>query len=565
VRSVYELGTVHNQDDFLLPIVVDGQLKDRFWTYSFRPIYEHGRIAGVLNTVVNVTEKVFAAARLKASEARNHRILHSIGDGVLVVAGNGCVSQMNKAAEGLTGWTEAEAQGRPLSEIFHVVSTVTGQRLDPTLTAALPHPRQPQSGAEMKLIARNGSESYIEDGGAVAGAAGGAADGSVIVFRDVSARQRAEQERDALQQELRVKFLEMRAIYDISPVVLGLIDPATLCYISGNRTLADVLELSVEQIPGTPVLAYSGGNPELRNVLERAAAGSAVIGKVIAVESPLTDGVRYWQAAYIPVFAEDGGVHAIAGSAIDITAQRKMQEAMMQSEKLAAVGRLAASIAHEINNPLEAVTNLLYLSRSSEDMDEVQEYLAIADRELKRAALITNQTLRFHRQSTKPALTDCHELVVEALSIFHGRVLNCRITVDARKRTDTRVKCFSGEIRQVINNLVGNAIDAMETTGGRLVVRSRNGMEWRSGRRGVVMTIADTGPGMSRQVQKKIFEAFYTTKEIRGTGLGLWVSREIIDRHKGALRVRSSQLEGRTGTVFTFFLPREAAVERAAS
>ncbi len=237
----------------------------------------------------------------------------------------------------------------------------------------------------------------------------------------------------------------------------------------------------------------------------------------------------------------------------------------MQSEKLAAVGRLAASIAHEINNPLEAVTNLLYLSRSSEDMDEVQEYLAIADRELKRAALITNQTLRFHRQSTKPALTDCHELVVEALSIFHGRVLNCRITVDARKRTDTRVKCFSGEIRQVINNLVGNAIDAMETTGGRLVVRSRNGMEWRSGRRGVVMTIADTGPGMSRQVQKKIFEAFYTTKEIRGTGLGLWVSREIIDRHKGALRVRSSQLEGRTGTVFTFFLPREAAVERAAS
>ena len=119
--------------------------------------------------------------------------------------------------------------------------------------------------------------------------------------------------------------------------------------------------------------------------------------------------------------------------------------------------------------------------------------------------------------------------------------------------------CFEGEIRQVLSNLVSNAIDAMQPQGGRLLLRSRPGTDWKTGRRGLVITVADTGTGIPARVLKRIFEPFYTTKGMSGTGLGLWISREIIDRHHGVLRFRSSQKEGGSGTVVTMFLPFDAA------
>jgi signal transduction histidine kinase len=243
----------------------------------------------------------------------------------------------------------------------------------------------------------------------------------------------------------------------------------------------------------------------------------------------------------------------------DITELKRAEAALLQSEKLAAVGRLAASIAHEINNPLEAVTNLIYLARKDAGSDEVRDYLEMAERELRRVAVITNQTLRFHKQATRPRLVSCEELVESVLSIYHGRVTNAQVRIEQRSRGDAAVTCFDGEIRQVLNNLVGNAIDAMPPQGGRLLLRSRRGTEWSTGRRGIVLTVADSGGGMSGTVIKRAFEPFFTTKGESGTGLGLWVSQEIIARHEGRLRVRSSQREGRKGTVFTVFLPGEVA------
>jgi PAS domain S-box-containing protein len=242
----------------------------------------------------------------------------------------------------------------------------------------------------------------------------------------------------------------------------------------------------------------------------------------------------------------------------DITERKQVATALINNEKLAAVGRLAASIAHEINNPLESVTNLLYLARLSNEPSEVKEYLITADRELRRVGAITTQTLRFHRQSTRPSEIDCEELIEGVLSVYQGRIVNSCVEVEHRRRAVRPVMCFDGEIRQVINNVVANAIDAMHPDGGRLLLRYRDATDWRTERKGLVITVADTGPGMTKHTLGKIFEAFFTTKGIGGTGLGLWISREIVNRHNGGLLVRSSQQEGRSGTVVSLFLPLEA-------
>ena len=268
---------------------------------------------------------------------------------------------------------------------------------------------------------------------------------------------------------------------------------------------------------------------------------------------------RILSVVQLPDLDRDGLVRGVIVQGQDVTDRKRAEEALIQSEKLAAVGRLAASIAHEINNPLESVTNLLYLARSNTRPETIQEYLELAERELRRVSIISNQTLRFHKQSTRPRRVTCADLMDSVLSIHQGRLINSHVRVERGQCTDQTVECFDGEIRQVLNNLVGNAIDAMHPAGGGLVIRARSSTNWKLDQRGITVTVADTGSGMPPAVRKRLFEAFYTTKGIGGTGLGLWVSKEIVDRHHGSLRVRSSTTAGHSGTVFTLFLPEHAA------
>jgi PAS domain S-box-containing protein len=316
-----------------------------------------------------------------------------------------------------------------------------------------------------------------------------------------------------------------------------------------------------------------------RHAIELLQADHPLLGESIWEQFPAAVERGFWQQYHIAMndnvavqFEEhypqpiDGWfeIHAFpseSGIAVffhDITERKKVATALINNEKLAAVGRLAASIAHEINNPLESVTNLLYLARVSNEPVEVKEYLATADRELRRVGAITAQTLRFHKQSSNPTAIHCAELIDGVLSIYQGRIVNSRVEVEHRKREVEPIQCFEGEIRQVLNNLVANAIDAMHPEGGRLLLRYRNATDWRTGRKGLAITVADTGPGMSKHTRSKIFEVFFTTKGIGGTGLGLWISREIVYRHDGRLLIRSSQQVGQTGTAISLFLPARA-------
>ena len=277
----------------------------------------------------------------------------------------------------------------------------------------------------------------------------------------------------------------------------------------------------------------------------------------------LPDGSRRWLRGQARiVYAADGTPLRMVGINVDIHERKSAEETLIRTEKLAAVGRLASSIAHEINNPLESVTNLLYLARTSEAVpDEVKQYLVTAEAELRRASAITTQTLRFHKQTTRPVEMTCDDLIGNILAIYQSRLVNSKIKVEKRKRAHRSVLCMDGEIRQVMSNLIGNAIDAMHPGGGRLLLRSREGHDWRTAREGLVVTVADTGPGIAAETKTRIFEAFFTTKGIGGTGLGLWISKEIIDRHQGRLMLRTSQARGCNGTVFALFLPFLSASE----
>lgn len=232
--------------------------------------------------------------------------------------------------------------------------------------------------------------------------------------------------------------------------------------------------------------------------------------------------------------------------------------AMVQSEKLAAVGRLASSIAHEINNPLEAVTNLLYIVRSEDGLPQTAlDYLDTADRELARVSQIVSQTLRFHRQSTSATAVRPESLLQEVLGIYKTRLVNSKIVVKQEFQPGIAVTCYEGDIRQVLSNLVGNAFDVMRN-GGTLRLRTRERRHAASGQRGVMMTVGDDGPGMAPATQTRIFDAFYSTKGIQGTGLGLWISKRIVHKHGGHLRVRS-RTGAKHGTVFQLWLPLELA------
>lgn len=265
-------------------------------------------------------------------------------------------------------------------------------------------------------------------------------------------------------------------------------------------------------------------------------------------------------ATLIPAPEGVGRIDEVAVFLTDLSSQKQAETALIQSEKLAAVGRLAASISHEINNPLEAVTNTLFLLRQEELSKAGRHYLEMAESELTRVSQIAVQTLRFHRQATRARKLLPEDLLQPVLGLYHGRLENSGVRVEEQRRAAGVVECYEGEIRQVLSNLVSNAIDAMRS-GGRLVVRTGDARRWRDGAAGVRVTIADTGSGMSPEVMRHIFEAFYTTKGINGTGLGLWISRDLVLKHGGDLQVRSNSRAGCAGTVFRLFLPAEMRVE----
>ena len=238
----------------------------------------------------------------------------------------------------------------------------------------------------------------------------------------------------------------------------------------------------------------------------------------------------------------------------------RMEDALRKNEKLAVAGRLAASISHEINNPLEAISNLLYLIRTSDTIDEQHRYADMATDELRRVTQITTQTLNFYRENTAPVLSDVTPILESSIQLLRGKISSMGVdVVEEYYPPLPAIICSAGELRQVLVNLISNALDATPR-GGRIVVRAATSKSWtRAGKNVIRIAVGDSGSGMSPGVLAHVFEPFYTTKAKTGNGLGLWVAADLIEKHGGWMKVRSNTNGQHKGTTFQLVLPTGSA------
>jgi len=300
-------------------------------------------------------------------------------------------------------------------------------------------------------------------------------------------------------------------------------------------------------------LACAGGEDDMAGVLERIRRGERV--DPYEAKRRCKDGREILVSLTISLIRNSAG-EIIGASKIarDISEQKQSEMAIRVNEKLVAVGRLASSIAHDINNPLAAVTNLLFLLENEDLSSEGRQYLATAQKELARVAHVAAQALGFYRNNGEPTTLPLSTIVEDALALHYGRCHASGVEVCRDYDAAPPITCHAGDLRQVMVNLIGNALDAMPS-GGRLGLRIRGALDRATGRQGVRVTVADTGAGMSSETRRRLFEPFYTTKQMTGSGLGLWVCTDIVSQYKGRISVRTSSAPGRSGSVFVLLLP----------
>ena len=281
-----------------------------------------------------------------------------------------------------------------------------------------------------------------------------------------------------------------------------------------------------------------------KSFLGKALRQASLTGEVQRVEdyySPLSR----W--LHVNVYPSSDGLSVFIQ---DVSETRSQQEKLMLTEKLAATGRLAATIAHEINNPLESVMNLLYLARISQNAtpETIQQYLLTAEQELTRVSQIARHTLGFYRETSVPAQVDLSRVLEDVLTVYQSRLQAGHIEVIRNFQSVPQLQAIRGELHQVFSNLISNAIDAMQGGGQLQLSLSEKG-------RGMEVVVADNGSGISPDHLQKLFEPFFTTKASVGTGLGLWVVKQFVEQHGGTVSVQSSTDSVDHGTQFIIFLP----------
>ena len=366
---------------------------------------------------------------------------------------------------------------------------------------------------------------------------------SILAARDITERRHAEQ-------QLR---LAAAAVNAAANSILLTDREGTI--LSVNPAFTKLTGYTAEEACGaTPSLLTSGVDSShvYEEICESILSGSVWHGELF---NRRKDGSLYVQETTIaPVCSENGEVSHFVGILSDITDRKRAEEALIRSEKLASVGRMAATIAHEINNPLSAAMNAIYLARSDPALPVLaRDTLGIAERELKRVAHITKQTLGFYKESGQPVAVQLSELLDSVLELYEPKARNKSIHVQRRYGCAVAVAAVEGELRQVVSNLVANSIDALPQEG-ILYVRMAGPFSASGHPPMVRLTIADNGTGISPENLKRIFEPFFTTKQTVGIGLGLWITRELVKKNDGRIQLRSQV--GR-GSVFMVWLPAE--------
>ncbi len=494
------------------------------------PLFEEdGTIREWAGTCTDITER----KQVEQSILEKARLLDLSSDAIFVRDAQDRLTYWNRGAELLYGYTQDEVLGRTPRELLRTEFPTPVEEIVSTLH------RDGVWAGEVTHTCKNGARVMVSTRWVLDRHAGRI----LATNTDITNRRLAEQ---ALQ-ESEQRF---RAVAENIPQMIWVADRETNFYYLSPKWL---------QYTGTNrEMNGNGGwaealHPEDRESARKAWEVAVKTGGTYQTEYRVRrfDGEYRWHLVRaVPMHDPQAARTLWFGTTTDIQDQMRAQEALIRSEKLASVGRMAATVAHEINNPLELVMNLVYIATLDQTLQpRTLEALNTAEQELERVAHLTRQTLGFYRENTAPSDVEVTALVRDVVQMYNPKLIQREMDVIFEAEQKLQVHGIAGEIRQVVSNLVSNAIDA-SPPGGKLLVRTSSVPL--NGSRAVRITLADTGEGIRPENLQRIFEPFFTTKESVGTGLGLWVSSEIVERHHGRLRVRSRRGEG---TVFSIFLP----------
>jgi len=494
-------------------------------------------------------ERSNAQAALRLSEERYRTLAETASDVIITISADGTVLFANRATESVFGYRPGELLGNRLTmlmprDIRELYKQDGGNYLR-TLRSG---------GTELIALHKSGREIQLE-----VSFSEFVAHGEHMftgVARDITERKRLE---ETLRENERWLATTLNSIGDAVIATDG----------TGNVRLMNPL---AETLTGF-TLADASGLPlgqvlrlvdELGKQVEDPASRIARAGGNLGIVEQTNLARRNGDGIPIEITGtprrDDKG--RFAGAVLvfrDISSRKRAEETLRTSEKLAATGRLAATIAHEINNPMESVVNLLYLLANDSGLTEQQrKFVHMADQEISRITHIVQQTLGFYREASTPVPVSLTELLDSVVNLYTRVAEHRGITINRIYDFQGQVQAFPGEMRQVFSNLVANAIEALGS-GGRIFLHVYPSMDWHSDQPGIRVVVADNGPGIAPQNRSQVFEPFFTTKGERGTGLGLWVSRGIVQKHGGRISMRSTVLNGRSGTAFSIYLPLSTA------
>jgi PAS domain S-box-containing protein len=487
-----------------------------------------------------VTRDITLHSEAENTQRRLAAIIESSEDAIASKDLEGIITSWNKSAEKLFGYTAEEIIGRPVTLIIPpelhddeplILRRIrAGERIEHFQTVRL------HKNGQRIDVSLTVSPVRDEKGNII---------GAAKIVRNITRQKKLEE-----------AARRLAAIVESSDDAIASKDMNGVIT-SWNRSAEKLFGYKAEEIVGKPVTTIIP--PELHHdedmILSKIRRGEKIDHfETIRLHK---NGERIEVSLTIsPVKDENGNVIGAAKIVRNITENNKIERALRTTEKLAAAGRMAATVAHEINNPLEAVTNLVYLAKRDLGKSErVAEYLEMASRELDRVAHITRQTLGFYRDTSSPVRVRVTKTLDDLLLLYEKRFESRNIKLERQYDGEIEITALGGEIRQAFSNLITNAVDAMPG-GGKLVLRVSKSHAWHNSRvPGVRITMLDTGSGIEPRHRNNIFQPFFTTKADVGTGLGLWITKSIVEKHAGAIQVRSKTGPEAHGTAFSIFLP----------
>lgn len=546
LEACFYRGESPVRDNMFIPIFLNGVIEDHYWSYSLIPVYEDGKIAGFYDAYRNMTEIVTGARKLRDSETRLTLATEVAQLGIFVWhLADDRASWENDRMYEIFG--RSRESGPVNGQVF--LSEVVHPDFRHSFKQAMEATVQVDAPFYFEGIIRlpDNTQRWIEVNGHLQGKSTGSPGQILGTIRDIT---RIKETEKALEVNSK-RAGELAAIVDSSDDVI-LSKDLNGIITSWNPAAVRLFGYSAGEMIGSSVLKII---PEHLHSDERVIIESLRAGRRIdhfeTVRVTKSGQLIDVSLTISPVFDERGQVIGASKILRDISGRKKLEKSLLQAEKIAATGRMAATIAHEINNPLQAIVNLLSLLRPAVSSPEGIEYLDAVESELLRVSHIARQTLGYYRENALPIDMPLGDLVLHALTIYESRCRELGIEVRKSLESSKTSALRRGEMMQVISNLISNSIYAMQN-GGVLSVSVKDAGTVPDE---IVLTIEDNGIGIPADTLPKVFDAFFTTRNTVGTGIGLFVARQFVEGHGGRIEIESSDDLKNHGTIVRIFLP----------